>query len=244
MSGDKIRELTCSCCNAPLVGQEDDKTVLCAHCGKKHSSIIPPPAADTQQEFKEGDAVAVNWGDRWWPARVIQIINESRWLVKYDGWGPTFKEAVETPNIRPLAAPSIPNIDEIPRSIEIQVSEPRYKTVAAKMGGLVLMLFASMVVGYLLWPSPEITEEFRNIGELKSQAASMGAPGQMPPNTRRVTDGKALTTGQFVFILWEHTWLPGKVISISKDGRLKVHYDGWENSYDEYVSFSRLRIKE
>ena len=36
------------------------------------------------------------------------------------------------------------------------------------------------------------------------------------------------------------TWYPGNILEL-KDGQYKIHYDGWESSWDEWVPASRLK---
>ena len=46
--------------------------------------------------------------------------------------------------------------------------------------------------------------------------------------------------GALVFAKWGKRWWPAQVVSVSDDG-YRVHYDGWESSWDEYVTVERLR---
>lgn len=45
--------------------------------------------------------------------------------------------------------------------------------------------------------------------------------------------------GTLVYAKWGKRWWPAQVISASEDG-YRVHYDGWESSWDEYVALERL----
>lgn len=46
-------------------------------------------------------------------------------------------------------------------------------------------------------------------------------------------------TGQDVKILWKQKWYDGFIIERSGD-KYKIHYDGYENSWDEWVGVDRL----
>lgn len=239
MSGEKIRELSCSNCGALLAGQVADAVVRCAYCGKGHSSIYPPPTKATEATFKKGDAVAVNWGERWWPARVTSIIDESQWIVQYDGWGPKFKEEVDASRIRPLTAAA----EEIPGSITIEAVPTIRLPTAALVGGLALLTLGATLAGYLLWPSSESAIQNLSDDAIQSQAAAMGGIEQMPPNSSPVPSTDMLTPGKPVYILWEHAWFPGEIVSV-KGNRVRVHYDGWDKAYDETMSTTRIRLKK
>ena len=244
MSGDKIRGLSCSNCGAPLAGQEDDDVVRCAHCGKRHASIYPPPAITSASVFKKGDAVAVNWGGKWWPARVTSESGSSGWIIQYDGWGPTFKEEVGVDRIRSITAGPVESTEETPRAIAIEVPpNKRSPSTATIAGGVSLLALGAVLGGYLLWPSSESAGGDLSDNDIQSQAAAMGGIEQMPPDSSPVTDKNTLVPGRSVYILWEHAWFPGEVVAVDGN-RVRVHYDGWDEAYDETVTTTRLRLKK
>jgi len=46
--------------------------------------------------------------------------------------------------------------------------------------------------------------------------------------------------GDSVQVLWKGTWYPAHVIGV-KGPQLKIHYDGYDNSWDEWVGPNRYR---
>jgi hypothetical protein len=40
---------------------------------------------------------------------------------------------------------------------------------------------------------------------------------------------------------WGNRWYTATVVETLPDGRIKVHYEGWSNAFDEAVPRSRLR---
>lgn len=52
--------------------------------------------------------------------------------------------------------------------------------------------------------------------------------------------GSGFTAGSKVEIFFGTSWYKGAVLD-AKDGKYKVHYDGWDNKWDEWVSSNRLR---
>lgn len=51
----------------------------------------------------------------------------------------------------------------------------------------------------------------------------------------------AFHAGDKVQVEWEGMWWPARVVAPAKGGRLLVHYDGWEDDWDEEVPLSRVR---
>lgn len=47
-------------------------------------------------------------------------------------------------------------------------------------------------------------------------------------------------TGQAVEVNWKGTWYPAKILS-AKGGRYKIHYEGYNSSWDEWVGPERIR---
>jgi hypothetical protein len=54
------------------------------------------------------------------------------------------------------------------------------------------------------------------------------------------TPAAAWKAGDKVDIEWKGSWWQGEVLEV-KDGKYKVHYTGWSNSWDEWVGSERLR---
>lgn len=53
-----------------------------------------------------------------------------------------------------------------------------------------------------------------------------------------------LDIGDPVEVKWKGTWYPAHVIAINKKKTSwKIHYDGYNNSWDEWVSANRIRSK-
>jgi len=45
-----------------------------------------------------------------------------------------------------------------------------------------------------------------------------------------------------VFVQRGTSFYEAKIMAIRHDGRINVHYDGWESSYDEDVGRERIRV--
>ncbi len=60
------------------------------------------------------------------------------------------------------------------------------------------------------------------------------APGAAPTGT--------FSVGDEVEVKWKGSWYPASVLE-AKGGKYKIHYDGYSDSWDEWVGLSRIRAK-
>lgn len=49
--------------------------------------------------------------------------------------------------------------------------------------------------------------------------------------------------GERVRIEWRGKWYPGQVLQVLGPNRYRIHYDGYDHSWDEVVSDRRLKSK-
>ena len=105
----KLQVLSCSNCGAPL--DFDDKEdqqlekgdlIKCKYCGQTHQ-FVSPAAVSTPGEhnYKVDQPVLVQWGHRWWKARVLKIVDGQNWLIHYENWSDSWDEVVGTDRIAP-----------------------------------------------------------------------------------------------------------------------------------------------
>ena len=57
-----------------------------------------------------------------------------------------------------------------------------------------------------------------------------------------VTDDTRLERGMTVLALWNGTWWNAEVVSLERDRQVRIHYKGWDVSWDEVVPRSRLQL--
>jgi len=53
----------------------------------------------------------------------------------------------------------------------------------------------------------------------------------------------AFGNGDAANVLWKGTWYPAHVIGVLGGGRYRIHYDGYDSSWDENVGPSRIRAR-
>lgn len=61
-----------------------------------------------------------------------------------------------------------------------------------------------------------------------------------PPTAMNTSSTGTYRVGQAVQILWNGTWYPGHILAAA-DGGYQIHYDGYESSWDEWVTPDRLQ---
>lgn len=57
-----------------------------------------------------------------------------------------------------------------------------------------------------------------------------------------VTDDTRLERGTPVLALWGNNWWRAEVVSLESNRQVKIHYQGWDASWDEIVPRSRLQL--
>ena len=63
----------------------------------------------------------------------------------------------------------------------------------------------------------------------------------LPPNNPVTADTK-LEVGRKLLVSWHGKWYPGEVLSLKPAGKVKIHFTGWDDKYDEIVERDRLRV--
>jgi hypothetical protein len=57
-----------------------------------------------------------------------------------------------------------------------------------------------------------------------------------------VTDDTPLAVGTKVVAQWGNQWWDAEVLIVNPDGKVKIHYPGWDSKFDEVVPRDRLRL--
>ncbi|MBF0161131.1 MAG: RNA-binding protein [Magnetococcales bacterium] len=53
---------------------------------------------------------------------------------------------------------------------------------------------------------------------------------------------EAMDVGERAQVSWKGTWYPSRVLDVSGN-RVFIHYDGYESSWDEWVTMDRVKIE-
>lgn len=80
---------------------------------------------------------------------------------------------------------------------------------------------------------------------VQDQTGAMVRPPPPPPHVVVVTPPPVAPTyvpGQVVQVEWGGQWYAARVLAIDPNGAFRIHYEGWSDSWDEAVPFTRIRI--
>lgn len=67
-------------------------------------------------------------------------------------------------------------------------------------------------------------------------------PGSIPSSDTPVDADAPLTIGQDLQVKWQNTWWAGSVVRFEQDGKVRIHYFGWSDSWDEPKSRTELQL--
>ena len=156
--------LPCARCGKLLSPKPGKNELLCHHCGHHHPYLVFSPENDSAR-FREGDAVAVEWDGLWWPAHIVNVIEERKtWRVHFNGWGPAFDDVVGMSRIRRMdAMVDAGTISDAPEEVAQSASVPTDTTNS--LAGLILMVMIFLLLFALLLLSaplemPDIFKHF------------------------------------------------------------------------------------
>jgi len=69
-----------------------------------------------------------------------------------------------------------------------------------------------------------------------------GGDQEVLPSGSPVRADTPLVAGQPVQIEWLGSWYTGSILAVHPDGRVRVHYVGWADTYDEDLDRARLQL--
>ncbi|HZX32271.1 MAG TPA: caspase family protein [Rhodocyclaceae bacterium] len=64
-----------------------------------------------------------------------------------------------------------------------------------------------------------------------------------PKVSAAVSSKEGLVRGDAVDVEWHGSWYPGSVLEVKSQGRYRIHYDGYDSSWDEVVGPDRIRAR-
>lgn len=79
--------------------------------------------------------------------------------------------------------------------------------------------------------------------ERQAAAAPSAAPSAPQAPVAAPAAGLAWKVGDPASVEWKGKWWPASVIEVGADNRWKIHYDGYDTSWDEWVGPERIRKK-
>lgn len=70
-----------------------------------------------------------------------------------------------------------------------------------------------------------------------------GSFSKQSPNQPELKENREYQKGGKVMIEWRGNWYRGSILQVLGANRYKIHYDGYDHSWDEVVSDRRLKNK-
>lgn len=123
----------------------------------------------------------------------------------------------------------VPQVEVKPQSILA------YPTDAAKSGGIVALMDGTV--------EPMSAEEFQTKWGQERGAASGELAAEEGPGVGPVLANTELVAGDKLLGRWGAGWFDVEVLAVLPGDRVKIHYDGFSDSWDEAVERNRLRLK-
>lgn len=102
-------------------------------------------------------------------------------------------------------------------------------------------IVVAAIILAVAWIIGKVIERSRTIVQQVSIPSFPEGGAPIQPTGQPVTESTFLEPGMAVQVEWEGSWWSGKVLSVASNGDVKIHYVGWEDSWDEYVPRKRLR---
>ncbi len=225
--GSTVRQLGCANCGSELEGSPSENVMQCTFCGQGHKYLDPPPD-EYRQTYQIGDAVAVRWGDRWWSAHVVALLEPQQWRIHYEGWAPKFDEIVGPARIRAIDYKPGPSIIPPPDLGPMKVKRGNYLSA---IGIIALVIGIGFVFYWAVGEKPD-----KRAGEV-----SLGGLFNVVPGTS-LEPGTPINIGQKYYVKWKDGWFRATVLKTMPDGQVLIHYEGWDDSQNEIVTRSRMRL--
>ena len=73
------------------------------------------------------------------------------------------------------------------------------------------------------------------------QESSKTGPAQDAPVPAPAPAASEYQVGERVSVEWHGSWYPASILRVNSNGTYRIHYTGWESSWDESVGVRRLR---
>lgn len=97
------------------------------------------------------------------------------------------------------------------------------------------------------WEAVEQYLVFGSLGEYyarlqQSDARTASAPAPVDPSGIPVTRDTHLEIGSPVLASWDGDWWRAEVVGLGPGDRVRIHFIGWDSSYDQTVPRSALQV--
>lgn len=183
----------------------------------------PPGAIAATTVPQAGQAMFVEWGGSYWPATAIAVVDSSRVVIHYVGWGNEWDELASRDRWA------------------FEVAMPHHPRAGER-------LFVEWRGSY--WPAqvlsvqgPKVRIHYEGYGSQWDETVGLDRLKQLrTPTIQRPAVGQ-LAVGDPIQVRWGGRWWPATVIRLGGQGRYGIHYDGYGPEWDEVVGLDRIRLR-
>lgn len=171
-----------------------------------------------------GSAVEVEWQGQWYDGHVLEGPRpDGSCYISYDGYDSSWDEWVTNARLRPVdGGIDVGGVCIAGRAVEIEWRGqwyPGYVLDGPQPDGSCYITYEGYDSSWDEWATPE---------RLRPVHAGANAGGLCVP-------------GLAVSVEWQGQWYPGHVVDGPRsDGQCYITYDGYDSSWDEWVTPSRL----
>ncbi len=221
-----LEDLSCAGCGAPLrTADAQGRAIVCPYCQREHvpeRSVRPADAPPPPKKAASGGS-GVNKGAIGVLAGLVLAGVIAAIVMVGGGASPVEPSGRAVDHSTPLAAGQ-------PVQVEWSGSWYEAHIRALHPDGRVR-------VHYEGWDDTYDEDVSRDRVLLRP-----GGEQAVQPTGAVATGETELTPGQRIQIEWLGTWYEGSVLDVHPDGRVRVHYEGWDETYDEDVPRERVRV--
>lgn len=194
-------------------------TVRCHYCQHAHlvsdlRTAVDAPVQRAAGGYAAGQDVLCEWRGKWWPARVLEATG-GLYLIHYDGYSSSWDETVGPERLGP-------------RMTGAAARQPDPRGGSGR-GAFVVLAILLLLLG---------VGAFALARNQPMPATSSAAP---PSGSAAVS--APLTQGQPVSVLWGERWWDATVVHVHPNDTVRVHFDGWADTWDEDVTLDRVRVR-
>ncbi|XP_077985373.1 uncharacterized protein LOC144440019 [Glandiceps talaboti] len=185
--------------------------------------------------YKRGDRVEVFWSSSWFPSEVIEVGPRRLLKIHYESYDDSHDEKVDYQECTWRNGSKIEDLGQIQIGSELKYNSYDVTVVD--------IFVASCKIRYDGYSSSWDTWVLPDEVKLVKSAQTAPSPSQDQTSSTKSTKSShnIYKVGDKVKISWANTWYSGYILEEGPHISFKIHYEGWESSYDESVDVSMCK---
>ncbi len=185
-----------------------------------------------------GDKVLVEWQQKWYPAEIVAK-GKYKWKIHYDGYSNSWDEWVDEQRIKPQV-----KTQNSQQSSSLQKNFLLEEIVEVKWHGYwypAKILRKDKVDQFYIHfiGMSDQWNEWVGFDRIRKKQASQSENKKSTTSTNEYQYKK----GETVKVKWKNAWYRAKIIE-TKNEAWKVHFIGYSNKWDQWVTRHRIRTND